>query len=232
MAEGRHQWPPVKDGWFVEPEAATEYLLRLEPFSGGIWDPACGQGNVVEAALQTGIDAVGTDLRDRTDTMDEARRRRASGWFQGTAEFIAWNQPPLRPNLVCNPPYGRAQLAEAFIRKACAMQGVEKVAMFLNSKFLFGAGRARGLYATLPPDRIYPVAPRPSCPPGQFLLEGGKAEGGVENFVFLVWDLAAPTGRSEIIWSAGDGVGATDSHSQSPPSADLGDQVHPRRRRS
>ncbi len=80
------------------------------------------------------------------------------------------------------------------------MGGIAKVAMFVNGKFLFGAGRAGGLYAEIPPDRVYPINPRPSCPPGKFLLAGGKAEGGVENFVWLVWDLAAPTGRTEIRW--------------------------------
>lgn len=232
MAEGRTQWPPVKDGWFVEPSAATHFLLTFERFDGGIWDPAAGQGNIVEACILEGLDAVGTDLIDRTDIMDPERRRRASGWFEGTAEFITWDKPPLRPCIVSNPPYGRAQLAEAFIRKAVALPRVDKVAMFLNSKFLFGAGRALGLYSELPPDRVYPIFPRPSCPPGQFLLDGGKAEGGVENFVWMVWCVAAPTGRTEFIWAGRGGAGAPDSHSQAPPDAGLGNHRKPRRRRS
>lgn len=229
MAEGRTTWAPVKDGWFVEPGAATEFLLRLEPFYGGIWDPACGQGNIVETARYLGHDAIGTDLVDRTDIMNPFRRRRASGWFEGTGEFIAWDKGPLRPNIVCNPPYGRALLAEAFIRKACALP-VRKVAMFLNSKFQYGGARAAGLFRELAPDRVYPISPRPSCPPGEFLLSGGKAEGGVENFMWMVWDMRARTGRTEIIWAAG-GAGAADSHSQPPPDDDLGN-CKPRRRRT
>lgn len=234
MAEGRTQWPPVKDGWFVEPEAATTFLIQEEHFIGGAWDPACGQGNIVEAINRyaPGM-AVGTDLRDRTDTMDFFRRRRASGWFLGTSDFMDESvKESLRKNIVSNPPYGRAQLAEAFIRKAVALPGVEKVAMFLNSKFLFGAGRALGLYSELPPDRIYPVFPRPSCPPGQYLLDGGKAEGGVENFVWMIWCVAEPTGRTEFIWAGRGGAGAPDSHSQAPPDAGLGNHRKPRRRRS
>lgn len=232
MAEGRTAWPPVKDGWFVEPEAAALFLARAEPFPGGIWDPACGQGNIVETfnRFDPYDTSVGTDLVDRTNTMDHFRRRRASGWFEGTAEFLAWEGPPRRPNLVSNPPYGRAQLAEAFIRKACSLPGVAKVAMFLNSKFMYGGGRAAALYQDLPPDRVYPISPRPSCPPGEFLLGGGKAEGGVENFMWMVWDVARPTGRTEVIWRPPSGAGAADSHSQPPPDDNLGNHRKSRRR--
>jgi hypothetical protein len=203
MAEGRTTWPPVKDGWFVEPEAATLFLLERERFDDGFWDPACGQGNIVETGNRCGYSCVGTDLRDRTESMDTFRRKRASGWFEGAVDFMEWDLSlrPFRHHIVSNPPYGRALLAELFIRQACGLPGVEKVAMFLNSKFMYGGKRALGLYQDLPPDRVYPISPRPSCPPGEFLLAGGKAEGGVENFAWFVWSMSARTGRTELIWS-------------------------------
>lgn len=195
MAEGRTKWPEVADGWFVEPVAATHFLLDREDFPGGVWDPACGQGNIVQACLARGLrNSMGTDLRIRVPDEPD--------WFGGAADFIEMNfRRTLRPNVVMNPPYGRAKLAEAFIRKALAMEGVEKVAAFLNSKFLFGSGRAAGLYAEHPPSRVYPISPRPSCPPGVFLQGGGKAEGGVENFVWIVWDLGIAGGRTEMSWA-------------------------------
>lgn len=204
MAEGRTAFAQDADGWYQEPVAATEFLLKREPIQGGVWDPACGAGNIVTACLAAGLPAVGTDLRDRVT------KRSRNGpvrpwWFIGTGDFLTqtdelWNAVTWMPNVVTNAPYGGAKLAEAFIRKAVALHGVQKVCAFVNSKFLFSDGRAEGLYAEIPPDRIYPVRPRPSCPPGAFLRAGGKAEGGIENFVWLIWDLAQPTGRTEFIW--------------------------------
>jgi hypothetical protein len=212
MAEGRTDFAVDADGWYVEPTAATRFLLAREYFTGGVWDPACGQGNIVETCLLEGLDAVGTDLRQRVTP--------PMAWFLGTLDFVAgpvspWWSLAGAANVICNPPYGRAKLAEAFIRRALALPGLRKAAFFVNGKFIFGSGRAAGLYAELAPDRVYPVNPRPSCPPGSFLQGGGKAEGGVENFVWLVWDLAAPTGRSEIIWAA-PATGAPSRHSQAP----------------
>jgi hypothetical protein len=223
MAEGRTAWPKVEDDWFVEPPAATHFLLTFEYFTGGIWDPACGQGNIVEACLLDGHDAVGSDLRDRLTKYDQAHlgprypiQGSCPSWFLGTMDFLQHPlEGPYRPNIVCNAPYGRAKLAEAVIRKAVTLPGVQKAAFFVNSKFLFGAGRAMGLFRDHPPHRVYPVFPRPSCPPGQFLLDGGKAEGGVENFVWLVFAPAEPFSGTEFIW-AGRGSSDAPVHHISP----------------
>ncbi len=194
MAEGRKSWPKVEDEWFVEPEAATGFLLAREAFSGPVLDPACGGGNIVRACRAAGLDAYGMDLKVRPGAEGEA-------WFLGTGDFLAPWRLRVFPSVIVNPPYGRALLAEAFIRRAVTMPKVRKVAVFLNSKFLFGAGRATGLYTELPPTRVYPISPRPSCPPGAFLLGGGKAQGGVENFIWAVWAKDEPPGRTEFIWN-------------------------------
>lgn len=197
MAEGRTKWPPVKDDWFVEPAAATEFLLLREHFSGGVWDPACGQGNIIRTCLNMGLPtSVGTDIVDRTG---------AAKWFLGTADFMDYEHRGLarRGNIICNPPYGRARLAEAFMRRAWSLTGIVKVAMFVNSKFLFSSRRSAGLFSEIPPHRVWPVLPRPSCPPGEFLLGGGKAEGGVENFVWLVWDKLYGAPGTQFLWNDG-----------------------------
>lgn len=196
MAEGRTNWPKVDDDWFVEPIAATDFLLAREDFTGlTVLDPCCGQGNIVRACLAAGLKAVGCDLRERVlpDTP----------WFLGQRDYLTWYAPEaiLPDAIIMNPPYGRALLAEAFIRQALRTPGVRKVAAFVNGKFLFGAGRAKGLFADHPPSRIWPVSPRPSCPPGQFLLDGGKAQGGVENYVWMVWDVG-DCGHTTFHWQA------------------------------
>lgn len=190
MAEGRTKWPPVKDDWFVEPGEATRFLLRHEYFTGGIWDPACGQGNIVEACLLDGKEAVGSDIVERVTPRPS--------WFIDTYDFLTPSGgTSYWPNIITNAPYGRAKLCEAFIRKALSLNGLVKAAFFVSQKFLFSETRLFGLYRDLPPTRIYPVVPRPSCPPGEFLKAGGKASGGVENFVWLIYDLADPKGYIE-----------------------------------
>jgi hypothetical protein len=79
--------------------------------------------------------------------------------------------------------------------------------MFTETKFLASQGRARGLFAEYPPDRIWIVTPRPSCPPGQFLLDGGVAEDGKSDWCWLVWDKTLPTtlrGDTRLRWLRGE----------------------------
>lgn len=194
MAEGRRAWPAEPDGWYVEPTKATEFLLEREVLNGPVWDPCCGMGNIVRSVLDTGLEAFGTDLVERPCSMGEP-------WWRGPWDFLderRWAVQPYR-NIIMNPPYGGAKLAEAFIRHALTLD-LNKVCAFVNSKFMFGAGRAAGLFKDHPPLRAYPVTPRPSCPPGQHLLAGGKASGGVENFVWLVFVRDRLGTGTELCW--------------------------------
>jgi hypothetical protein len=198
LAEGRTNWPKTEDEWFVEPQWVTTWLLQREMFKGAVWDPACGQGNVVKACIERGLMACGSDIKCRGVEGKE--------WWMGAIDFLRMPSAPWDYNVICNPPYGRALVAEAFIRRACALQHARRVAMFLNSKFLFSERRARGLFRELPPTRVWPVLPRPSCPPGALLRDGlVKAQGGVENYVWMVWDLNKPEGRTEFLWNSPDG---------------------------
>ena len=196
MAEGRKNWPAVADDWFVEPIAATTFLLEREPIRGPVWDPCCGMGNIVAACKAHGLEAVGTDLRSRS------QRATWDGRLCPTANFLEFPAPNLAPEvrtIMMNPPYGNAKLAEAFIRHALTFD-VDKVCAFVNAKFLFGAGRAKGLFKDHPPMRVYPVTPRPSCPPGEHILDGGKVGGGVENFAWIVWAPGRVGDDTRIVW--------------------------------
>ena len=51
--------------FYTEPIYATERLLDVEAFPGGIWDPCVGQGNVLVACEKCGIPAIGSDIRQR-----------------------------------------------------------------------------------------------------------------------------------------------------------------------
>ena len=175
-----HTWVRDDLDWYVEEPIATEKLARVEKFVGSVWDPCCGQGNIVKALLAAGYDAHGTDIVQRAD----------GNWFVAVSDFLG-DHDLTAQNIVMNPPFFRAKGAEAFIRRALAITK-GKVCAFVDVKFLAGGKRANGLYLESPPDRIWILTPRVSCPPGEYLAAGNKAEGGTADWCWLVWDNSSP----------------------------------------
>lgn len=184
-----HVWERDGLDWYVEPESSTASLLRVERFVGRIHDPSCGQGNIVKTLIAHGYHASGSDLVDRAGS---------PGWFKGKADFLG-PSAIFAENIIMNPPFYKAKGAEAFIRKALAV-ATGKVAAFVDIKFLAGGGRANGLYRDLPPSRVWIITPRPSCPPGEVLKAGGKAEGGTADWIWMVWDKTAPHSGTVTDW--------------------------------
>jgi hypothetical protein len=202
MAEGRTPYPSEADGWYVEPLVATEFLLDRERLPAMVYDPACGQGNILSACRRRGHRTFGADIVLRGPVGCDAWAKRD---FLVDAPFTFDGEPYA---VVFNPPYGAGKLLEAFIRRALALDEPSvKVCAFVPDKFLYSGTRANGLFSEHPPARVYPIWPRPSCPPGQFLLEGGKATGGVANFSWMVW-LPGRRRRTEVRWSTGYAPGA------------------------
>jgi len=181
-----HVWQRDVLDWYVEPPRATEALLTVERFVGPVWDPACGQGNIVRALEAAGIEAHGSDIANRG--------------FGGVQDFLAPECDFVGVlNIVMNPPFFRAKGAEAFIRRALTV-ACGKVAAFVDIRFIAGAERADGLFADHPPHRIWIVTPRVSCPPGDYLAAGGKAGNGSSDWCWLVWDLTAPYSATTLGW--------------------------------
>lgn len=194
VSKNAHLWERDDLDWYVEPPSATDALLRVERFVGGIHDPACGQGNIVLTASANGYAATGSDVVDRAGS---------PAWFMGRFDFLKAGYPKAIDNIVVNPPFFKAKGAEAFIRKALDVAR-GKVAVFVDIKFLAGSGRANGLYRELPPHRVWIITPRPSCPPGHVLAAGGKAAGGTADWCWLVWDKTAPYTGTAINWLRGE----------------------------
>jgi len=188
-AKNAKLWERDPLDWYVEPTAATEALLRVERFVGRVWDPACGQGNIVNTLLQNGISAHGSDIADRG--------------FGGVQDFL---DPECEftnvQNIVMNPPFFRAKGAEAFIRRALNIAS-GKIAVFLDIRFIAGAERANGLFKERPPHRIWIVTPRVSCPPGGYLSAGGKAEGGSSDWCWFIWDQTVLCHSTRLGWLRG-----------------------------
>lgn len=175
-----HVWARHGLDWYVEPREAVAFLLAREGFEGPVLDPACGMGTIVRCCLDHGLKACGMDIVRRTFN--------TPSWFKGVADFLAEPIILWPGSIICNPPYYSAKGAEAFIRRAVTTPGVRKVAMVVNGKFLFGQGRANGLFVDHPPSRVWPIFPRPSMPPGEWLAQGNVAGGGIEDFVWIIWE--------------------------------------------
>lgn len=170
--------------WYVEPQDCTAALLTVERFVGSVLDPACGQGNIVRSLRDAGVEAFGSDIRRRVPEDTE--------WFIGEADFLKVPHTAVhQASIVTNPPFYKGAGTEAFIR-ASLKAARHKVAIFTDLKFLGGDKRAATLYAEHTPHRVWLLTPRPSCPPGEYLLAGNKAGGGTADWVWVVWDLTAP----------------------------------------
>jgi hypothetical protein len=170
--------------FYVEPISATRQLLAVETFDGFVHDPSCGSGNIIKAFQE--IDhhlhpTTGSDITNRVGK---------EWWFHGEIDFLSDDCKRPLTNIAMNPPYYRAKGTEAFIRKALTLAS-RKVAAFVDIRFLTGAGRANGLFAEYPPARIWIVTPRVSCPPGSYLEAGNKAQGGTQDFCWMIWDISS-----------------------------------------
>lgn len=178
--------------WFVEPPGVTIRLLAAESFEGHIHDPCCGQGNIVRSLLVSGHDATGSDVVDRA---------LSPPWFLGEADFLHGPYGLFgAPNCIFNPPFFRAAGAQACIRRALR-EATGKVAAFVESRFVAGGKRARGLYTEFPPSVVYSIADRPSCPPGELLASGEiEAKGGKQDYVWIVWDRSDPAPDTRHRW--------------------------------
>jgi hypothetical protein len=159
---------------------SVDVLLATERFVGSVWDPACGEGNIVAAAAARGHEAFGTDIVDRG--------------FGSRLDFLgdgAARMPPV-DNIICNPPF---KLAEDFIERALGIARL-KVAMLVRLAFLEGSRRHERLFANRPPARALVFRSRVSMPPGG---KGIEAKGGAVAFQWLVWR-HDHSGATELGW--------------------------------
>lgn len=166
-----HIWAKEELGFYVEPSWCSACLFDAEKFTGGIEDPGCGIGRIVESARRAGYRTVAGDIVDRgyprLDHCEDFLRR----------EFSR------AQNIVCNPPFN---ICDRFVRHALKLtSGTNgKVAMIWLARRL---NAARWL-ANTPLARVYLLTPRPSMPPGVVILRGEKPGGGTQDFVWLVFD--------------------------------------------
>jgi len=165
-----HRWEKALYGWYVDEQWCSVRLFDVEKFEGDIHDPCCGMGRIPDAARRAGYSTCATDIVDR------------GYWdFKGCADFLKCDRALAR-NVVCNPPF---DCCDAFVMHALDLTApAGKVAMIWLTRRL---NAARWLAET-PLARIHLLTPRPSMPPGQFILAGEKPQGGTQDFAWLVFD--------------------------------------------
>ena len=167
-----------KDYYATEP-AATEWLCRLEQFSGPILEPSCGEGHMSEVLKAQGYEVVSRDLADRG--------------YGEIADFLSPENTEWGGDIVTNPPYAFAQ---QFVEKAMAIipEG-RKVAMFLKLTFLEGKGRA-AMFKNYPPRKVWVSRSRLKCAKnGHFENVGGSATA----YAWFVWEKGY-NGAPEVGW--------------------------------
>lgn len=160
----------VDHDWYLEPVEATSALLATERFVGTIYDPACGQGNILKACHQADIvNAYGTDIIYR------------GGPGRGGVDFLDATLPIREQpdNIICNPPF---KLATEFAEQALRVAR-HKVAFIQRLTFLEGQKRSEFLRSS-PLARVYVFANRISMPPGGTDV---TPKGGFMAYAWFVW---------------------------------------------
>ena len=183
-------------GHYVEPQWCSERLFEVESFGAPgacILDPACGWGRIPRAAAAAGYTAIGSDIVDRLDRRGLERVEfHLCNFLQGSPVTSTWS-------IVCNPPFDHI---ETFCARALEV-AICKVAMIVPLRRL---PAARWL-ERMPLETVYLLTPRPSMPPGSWILTGNNPGGGSQDFCFLVFNKISTPAAPRIGWLHRDGSG-------------------------
>jgi hypothetical protein len=158
------------DDFYATPACAVRALLAVEQIPQIVWEPACGDGAIVQVLRDAGRDVIASDLVDRGCPDAE------SG-----VDFLLETEPPEPARaIVTNPPF---KLAEPFV--AHAIELVPEVHMLLRLAFLEGKRwRSKGFAGHLA--RVWVFGPRlPFMHRGDFA--GKKTDSSAIPFAWFVF---------------------------------------------
>jgi hypothetical protein len=179
-------WEREAHDHYVEPPWCSARLFEIEAFSGPIWDPSCGFGNIVASAKAAGLEAFGSDIVQR-------------GAALSVVDFLKVTSP-WPGEIVCNPPFGLCDDRKAGTHpwpEHC-LRLARKVALLTPANWVQGAKRSRWLEAAglL---RVLFIAPRPSMPPGHVIAAGGRPGNGTTDYAWTIFERGY-RGAPEIGW--------------------------------
>lgn len=164
-----------ENDFYPTPPEVTRALLKVEAFSGEIWEPACGNGAMSKVLEFAGYGVVSTDLEPRG--------------YGSKMDFL-YARELMAPNIVTNPPF---KIAQQFAMRALDL-GCLKLALICKIQFLTGIERATWLRGT-PLRTVYVFSDRI-----QFGRDGKKYENGsMLSFAWFVWEKGY-SGKPQIDW--------------------------------
>jgi hypothetical protein len=173
-----HIWDREKYDHYVEPRWVSERLFDAEYFVGEIIGPACGFGNIVEAARAHGYSASGRDIVDRG--------------YSGTIVQDFMSCTDHLDNIVCNIPF---DIAPEFTQHALKLIRY-KLAFIFPVARLYAAHR---WLEKMPLARIWLLTSRPSMPPGRLIAAGRRPGGGKMDYCWLIFSIGH-VGMPELRW--------------------------------
>lgn len=184
-----HVFDRDEHDWYAEQEWVWRRLFEVETFSGSIYDPSCGRGNVVRSAREAGHEASGSDI-----ALPSARGNPEA---YPVEDFMATPRDIRLSSICSNPPFNLLDPRDgspSYLRKALDVT-THKVVLLVPTVWL----NARSGLRETPLYRVWLLTPRPSMPPGRLVMEGMKPGSGTKDFSLAVW-LHGYDGDAKISW--------------------------------
>lgn len=171
--------------WYVDTPSVSDALFRVESFSGVIYDPCAGMGNILRSANFHGYAVRGSDLRPRP----EHYKTLLHTLEKKPVDFITSKSIDLSEcSVVMNPPYGKddgadARIEEQFICRALDLARY-KVAAVVQLRWIVPRIELLRQMGCI---RIWVVSPRPSMLPGENIVRGEMPGGGQVDYAWVVF---------------------------------------------
>ena len=148
----------VSDFYPTPPEATQALLNFLRLLEGTkVWEPACGEGHMVEVMEQNRLEVIGTDIQTGTDFLQAE-----------IPNGVQW--------IITNHPFS---LAEQFIRRC--IQHKKPFALLLKSQYWHAKKRLE-LFRQYPPSFICPLTWRPD-----FMLGKRGCGSPLIDVMWVIW---------------------------------------------
>lgn len=162
---------------YSTPAWATEALLKREHFPGTIYEPAAGEGAIVDVLVKHRLHVFATDI---LGTPPEQLERNYASWGSFPRDFLGSYLSKDCDHIITNPPFSQAL---PFAIRALEVARC-KVAFFLRVQFLESKRRYEFLMNS-PLKAVYMFSLRCSLVP--FGSER-KGAGGTALHAWFVWD--------------------------------------------
>lgn len=186
---GESGYKRIPRDFYPTPHWCTEILLENVHFSGNVWEPACGKGDISDVVRSYNLGVTSSDIHNY-----------GYDWQSYQWDFLKTTCLPMDcNNIITNPPY---KFSDDFVKHALKLlmdkrQGkpLGKVAMLLRNEFSSAAKR----------DELFSDNPHFSLKieltkrPQWFPKRSGKNNAPRHNYAWYVWDMQH-TGKPHTIF--------------------------------